>query len=115
MSISLKNHEDRITALEKKVQSTVASFEKWTDGDTYWIRERSTGLIIQFGTLICNSQWQQVVMPIAFSNTKYKIVENYIIGGLDQGSVYSARIDTTQKFTTAGYRGYHLHWLAIGF
>lgn len=74
MSISLNNHESRIVALESGGSST------WTKGSNsngFWVKEKTTGLIIQSGNYYIGDDWNQTrSIPLALnhSNTNYNVL-----------------------------------------
>lgn len=76
MSISMKNLSDRITALENKINSgALGGWEKGSNSNGYWLKEKTTGIIIQWGTAkdIGGNRPSTFVFPIKFSNTDYHL------------------------------------------
>lgn len=67
---TVTNHETRIKALESKGTS---SWTKGSNSNGYWVKETTTGLIIQWGN------WSQIngtirALPISFSDTNYTLL-----------------------------------------
>lgn len=74
MSISMNNHETRITALENRSSGI------WVKGETttgVWYKESGSGLLIQHSKDRVTN-WGQITLPQAYSSsTSYSVVATY--------------------------------------
>lgn len=116
MAYSLKNIGDRVAALEAKKYST------WTKGSNtngYWVKESTTGLIIQWGkTGSITAHNGTITFPIAY--TSVPVVYSLGLGdrtaGTDDGSPAIRAISTTNCRTTTGTTSITVRvWIAIGY
>lgn len=118
MAISLNNHESRIKALETGGSST------WTKGSNSngnWVKENTTGLIIQFGSIPAfgstgssSSGSVNVSLPISFSNELYSIATS---DWCNQYTVFMANVVSKSVFECYVSQGqcYLGKYLAIGY
>lgn len=121
MSISMKNLSDRITALENKINSgALGGWEKGGNSNGYWIKEKSTGVIIQWGGVNSSiSEITQFSFPIPFTND-----QSYSITGVINGQSWSPnsykfyvyKVDKANfKMEHGGIGSKSVMWIAIGY
>lgn len=118
MSISLKALYDKVNAFE----SSKSTWTSGSSGNGTWMKESSTGVIIQFGQS-ANAQWDNhnihVTFPIAFSAVKTVIKTTFgAYSGQVPGSYTNVYSVSTSGFNstasnTAGMT--YFYWLAIGY
>lgn len=119
MSISMKNLSDRITALENKINSgALGGWEKGSGNGGFWVREKTTGLTIQWG--ICDirtDQWKTFDLPTPFKTKDFGF---NVIGTSGRDNEWANGFDCTGRapgtFSLGGRcAGGTKIWIAIGY
>lgn len=110
MSISMKNLEDRVAALERK--GSGSSWTKGSNSNGYWMKETSSGLTIQWGVDPRNNYYMWKDLPIPFTTNTYTV--------MGCGHANSEIGVCTWGYTTTGFNiraggGLARNWLAIGY
>ena len=119
MAISLNNHESRIAALETGGSST---WVKGSNSNGNWVKEKTTGLIIQFGWSNTPSGDNiSVKFPIAFTTSTPVALFTTIgrctdINGWFALQQISSRTSTDFKISHVNSMYYSaVSWIAIGY
>ena len=108
MSISLSDHERRISSLENAKPAT------WSSGSG-WAKDNTTGLLIQWG----RTTNVTVSLPKPYSNTSYSIALGYESGVA--AAVWVSLLGVTgiktSSFNTVGANNYisAYRWMTIGY
>ena len=114
MSISLNNHESRITALENK---GTGSWSTGGSNNSYWARESSTGLTIQWG-YVSSSQGGSKTVSLSrpFSNTSYSAIVVRQTTNFNTGAyVFPTKVGTRNVSSFTMYANTESAlWIAIG-
>lgn len=108
MAISLKNHDDRITALEKKIVSA-GGFTSGSGSDSYWIKNNSTGKYTIFIPNVSFNQDQNKIvnLPFTLSSNKYIAIAQHhldIHGGQTNQTPTSSYTTSSFRCAYVGYK-----------
>lgn len=120
MSISMKNLSDRITALENKINSgALGGWEKGSNTNGNWIKEKTTGVIIQWGVIYKLSSYNgKIYFPIKFS-TKPSVIGlglADIDANRDGGTPVIREINLVFfRYNTGTTSSTSCSWIAIGY
>lgn len=115
MSISLNNHESRIKKLES---GGMGSWEKGSNSNGSWAKEKSTGLLIQWGSSGGNAYNHTVYFPLSFNTSPAVVCIGYGDRNPtgDDGTPCVRYVANNHFRSTTGTLGLTWrHWIAIGY